>query len=171
VYGPTIQFLQFAKHSSIRFKPEWLDEFIEKYSPDPAAAVELVRPARKAPSKANPLDDVENRKEYREGRRAARSGRPKSENPYSAGWQAYYWNRGWDGPDENVWAYTTSAEQERRCKESAAYQQGQKAARLGRSERANPYRDKIGTAKYEYWLAGWKDAKKEMRAAGGKVVK
>jgi hypothetical protein len=45
--GPTIKFFQTGRYGSIRFRPEWLEEFIDAGTRDPDVSVE--RPRAKKP--------------------------------------------------------------------------------------------------------------------------
>jgi hypothetical protein len=47
VDGPTIKFMQAGKNSTILFKQEWLDEFIDLHTVDPSKAVPFRAPIRK----------------------------------------------------------------------------------------------------------------------------
>jgi hypothetical protein len=54
VSGPTIKFMQAGKNSTILFKQEWLDEFIDLHTVDPSAAEPVRTPARKPRGTATP---------------------------------------------------------------------------------------------------------------------
>src|SRR5690242_5289734 len=54
--GPTIKFVQPSKKSPIRFKREWLMEFIDEHTIDPSRAVVAAqKPERKKEARETPI--------------------------------------------------------------------------------------------------------------------
>lgn len=53
--GPTIKFFQPSKKAPIRFKPEWLLEFIDEHTVDPSHAVAAAKRERKQKARDTPL--------------------------------------------------------------------------------------------------------------------
>ena len=49
VSGPTIRFFQTCKCASIKFRREWIDEFIDQHSVDPGKAVSVSTPGGPGP--------------------------------------------------------------------------------------------------------------------------
>jgi hypothetical protein len=44
--GPTIKFFQAGGHSPIKFKPQWIEDFINGHTVDPIPTPQAKRPAR-----------------------------------------------------------------------------------------------------------------------------
>lgn len=45
--GPTIKFFQTSKGAPIKFRPEWIEEFIDQHASDPDSPVVTERPAKR----------------------------------------------------------------------------------------------------------------------------
>lgn len=49
-HGPTIKFFQASPHSSIKFRPEWIDEFIDQHTCDPSKGVTMPNATNRKPA-------------------------------------------------------------------------------------------------------------------------
>ena len=45
--GPTIKFFQTAKGAPIKFKRDWIEEFIAQHTVDPSASIDVAKPVKR----------------------------------------------------------------------------------------------------------------------------